>query len=120
MRFERGRTKKLIVAFHFELAHQAGWKCGDCRKNGLESKRRCGWLPEIQEDAPKIVWARGSVFLDTCPKSFVTADSTSHIRAFAAWKLLGGSDRAGLTARTADAFCVLENELRAEMDHGTD
>ena len=41
---ERGGTKKLIVAFHFQFANQAGWRCDACRRNGLEKKRRCGWL----------------------------------------------------------------------------
>ena len=29
---KRPRTKKLIVAFHFEFSNQAGWKCDVCRK----------------------------------------------------------------------------------------
>ena len=41
----RVRTKKLIVAFHFQFSSQAGWRCDVCRRTGLEKKRRCGWLP---------------------------------------------------------------------------
>ena len=120
MRPERGRTKKLIVAFHFQFANQAGWRCDECRKNGLEAKRRCGWLAETQPGAGKMVWGRRKVFLDTCPKSFVSAESIGLVEAFGAWKLVGSGDFASLPARTADAFCVLENELRAEMNNGTE
>jgi len=60
------------------------------------------------------------VFLDTCPRSFVSAESIGLVEAFAAWKLVGSGDFASLPARTADAFCVLENELRAEMNNGTE
>ena len=117
---EHRRTKKLTVAFHFQLASQAGWKCEDCRKHGLEAKRRCGWLAEDRRGPRKTVWARGRLFLDSCPKSYVTAESVSLVEAFGAWKLVGGGDFAGLPARTVDAFCVLENELRAEMSNGTE
>jgi len=120
VRPERGRTKKLIVAFHFQFANQAGWKCDECRRNGLEAKRRCGWLAETQRGASKIVWVRRRVFLDTCPRSFVSAESIGLVEAFGAWKLVGSGDFASLPARTADAFCVLENELRAEMNNGTE
>ena len=34
---------------------------------------------------------------------------------FQAWRLFGGSDVFTLPARTVEAFCILENELRAEM-----
>ena len=119
MRPDGGRTKKLIVAFHFQNGNQAGWRCGECRKDGLEAKRRCGWLAESQRGARKVVWARRPVYLETCPRSYITAESTTLVEAFAAWKLLGGGDPGSLAARAADAFCVLENELRVEMSHAT-
>jgi len=67
-----------------------------------------------------MVWGRRRVFLDTCPRSFVSAESIGLVEAFAAWKLVGSGDFASLPARTADAFCVLENELRAEMSNATE
>jgi hypothetical protein len=60
------------------------------------------------------------VFLETCPRSYVTADSIALVDAFAARKLVGGGDPTALPARTVDAFCVLENELRAEMNNATE
>ncbi len=120
MRAGGRRTKKLIVAFHFQRANQAGWRCGECRKNGLEAKRRCGWLAEAERGPRCMVWARRPVYLETCPRSYITAASMTLVEAFAAWKLLGGGDPGALAARTADAFCVLENELRVEMSNATD
>jgi len=110
----RRRTKKLIVAFHFQFANQAAWRCGQCRKDGLERGRNCGWLPG--SDKPKrVVWARRSVAIDSCPVSYVSAESDALLQEFQVWKLFGGLDVFNLPARTAEAFCILENELRAEI-----
>ncbi len=57
--------------------------------------------------------------METCPKSLITAESLSLMEAFWAWKLLGAGDLGSLPARTVDAYCVLENELRAEVNDGT-
>ncbi len=35
---------------------------------------------------------------------------------FHAWKLFGSMDFRGLPARTVEAICILENELRSERD----
>jgi len=45
----------------------------------------------------------------------VSAESSAWIQEFQAWKLLGGVDVFALPARTVEAFCILENELRAEI-----
>jgi len=108
------RTKKLIVAFHFQFANQAAWKCDECRRQGLEKLRRCGWLNWANEPR-RVVWARGGVATECCPTSYVTADSAIYIQEFNAWKLFGGSGVYSLPARTVDAFIVLEHELRSEM-----
>ena len=54
-------AKKLLVAFHFHFANQAGWKCDDCRRTGLENKRRCGWagLGGDESGAPGVGAAAG-------------------------------------------------------------
>ncbi len=49
MRPDGERKKKLIVAFHFQYANQAAWKCDSCRRGGLELKRRCGFIPAALE-----------------------------------------------------------------------
>jgi hypothetical protein len=99
--------------------NQAGWRCEDCRKNGLDVRRRCGWLKESQRGPSRLVWARKSAHVESCPKSLITAESESLVGSFWAWKLLGGCGFMDLPAKTADAFCVLENELRAEVNDGT-
>lgn len=81
----------------------------------MEKKRRCGWLPAVP-DRERVVWARKSKSLMTCPKSYITALSLSWIDQFQAWKLFGLPDIYSLPARQIDAFCVLENELRLEVE----
>lgn len=119
MRVDRGRTKKLNVAFHFQLGSQAAWGCDACRKSGLERKRRCGWIigADPSENGP-IVWARGRTALTTCPTSYITAESIALIEEFHAWKLLGATSAYDLPARVVEAIFILENELRAELNDG--
>lgn len=112
---ERRRKKKLIVAFHFQLGNQAAWKCDACRKSGLERKRRCGWLGEIETGGPPVIWARGRVSAASCPRSYITPESVSLMEEFHAWKLIGASDVYHMPARVVEAIFVLENELRSEI-----
>jgi hypothetical protein len=122
VRAERSRKKKLIVAFHFLRldtpgAGQAGWKCEQCRRQGLEIRRRCGFLPEAQRGASRAVWVRGRAIAEECPKSLVTAASVEFLEKFFAWKFSGRYGEE-LTAREADAFLILEKEWRAEQING--
>jgi hypothetical protein len=118
VRVKRGRKKKLIVAFHFQRGNKAAWNCDVCRKSGLERKRRCGWLEHDAEPNSPIVWARRKVSLTTCPTSYVTSESIALLEEFHAWKLLGAGNVYELPARLVEAIFVLENELRAENNHG--
>lgn len=113
---ERSRTKKLIVAFHFQHANQAAWTCDSCRQSGLESKRRCGWIEEQSHEAPPIIWARNGVTADSCPKSLITPQSLAWIEEFFVWKRLGGTVSPEWPARKVEAFCVLEAELAKERN----
>jgi hypothetical protein len=115
VRAERRPTKKLIVAFHFLRGEGARWKCDACRKQGLEARRRCGFLPAEQRGAKRIVWARGPASTEECPKSLVTAESIELLERFFAARQGGWKDP---TAREADACLVLEQELRAEGSNG--
>lgn len=112
---ERRPTKKLIVAFHFLRGDVSRWECDACRKQGLEARRRCGFLAEERRGAKRIVWAHGPASTDECPKSLMTAESIELLERFFAWKTWGAED---LTAREADAFLSLERELRAERVNG--
>jgi len=115
---ERGRAKKLAVAFHFQRSNQAGWKCDACRKSGLERRRNCGWLRRERRKEGPPVWSRRGHAVWECPKTFITGDSLALLEEFQAWKLGGIQDWRGLPARTVDAFQVLELELRREMERG--
>lgn len=118
MRFVGGRKKKLIVAFHFQLSNAAGWKCDACRKSRLELKRRCGWAPGALESPATIVWARNHVATDICPKSLITAKSISWIEEFLIWKRLRLDLQNDLSARQAEAFLILEEQLALEANIG--
>ena len=111
-------TKKLIVAFHFQQSDQAGWKCDACRKAGLETTRRCGWLPAASATPAKIVWARKYVATDQCPKSEVSAQSLAWIEQYYVWRKLGACYPEPLAAKEVEAFLVLEQELEKERNHG--
>ena len=112
MRAIRGRAKKLIVAFHFQLANQAAWKCDTCRKGGLQARRNCGWSPV--RNASTAVWARQQVVCDCCPVSYISAESHCLLEEYSAWKLFGHSDFYALPARVVDAIALLETEFRKE------
>jgi hypothetical protein len=112
---ERGRTKKLIVAFHFQFANQAGWKCDTCRAQGLEKKRRCGFQEQDDSVAPGIVWARKNAVAPSCPRSYITPGSQELLERFRVLKTLGVRVPLDMPAREVDALCLLENELQAEI-----
>lgn len=80
-------------------------------------RRRCGFLPEERRGPKKIVWLRGRVSAEECPKSLITPVSVERLEKFFAWKMSGGSvmERA---AKDADAFLILEAEIRAEAEAG--
>jgi hypothetical protein len=113
----RVRKKKLIVAFHFHSASQAGWKCEQCRRQGLEEKRRCGWLPEERRGPSRVVWVRARVSAEECPTSLVTPQSLEWLEKFHVWKFAGGRELDRLPAKDVDAFVTLEKEWR-EMSNG--
>jgi len=113
-------AERLIVAFHFQFANRAAWKCDICRKSGLEKKRRCGWMPSIDAGMPAVVWARNNVVVASCPTSFITAESVALLEEFHVWKLFGASDAYRLPARLVDAIFIIENELRSEKSNAPD
>jgi hypothetical protein len=117
MRADRRRKKKLIVAFHFQFSNQAAWKCDTCRSQGLEKKRRCGWLDEGQRGPERLVWARRQLRLTECPKSLITPQSEEWLERYQVGRVFGFGSMNELPARVVDAFCVLEKELAAERNH---
>ena len=118
MRAKPGRKKKLIVAFHYLRSEQAGWTCEQCRRQGLERKRRCGFLPEAERGPERLVWIRGNVAAEECPKSLVTAESIERVEHFFVRKHFGVRRPGQVRARDADAFLVLEQEWQKEQSNG--
>jgi hypothetical protein len=118
VRAERDRTKKLIVAFHFLRTEQAGWKCDGCRRQGLEERRRCGFIAQERRGAKRLVWARGRVATEECPRSLVTPESIAFVELFFTWKQVGNGHWPDLSAREFDGFLAMEEELRAEVANG--
>ena len=113
-------TKKLIVAFHFLRSNPAAWKCDTCRKSGLEMTRRCGWAPAGRQTSPHVVWARGRISTDECPKPLITAQSIGWVEEFIAWKRLHLALPFDVNVRQAEAFLILEEQLDLEKQSGTE
>ena len=114
MRAERDRKKKLIVAFHFQFANRAGWDCDACRRNGLELKRRCGFLRAEARGEPRLVWVRKRAQADECPKSLMTGESLALLEEFFVRRRLGMVDGMETPARKVDAFLILREEMERE------
>ena len=116
MRADGDRKKKLIVAFHFQFANRAGWDCDACRKNGLEVKRRCGFLSAEARGEPRLVWIRKRAQADECPKSMVTGESLALLEEFFVRRRLGIVEGMETAARKVDAFLILRQEMDEEKD----
>lgn len=118
MRVDGSRNKKLIVAFHFQFANGAGWNCDECRRHGLETKRRCGFIAEEKRGKPAVVWGRKRARTEECPKSFITGQSLAWIEEFVARRRLAIPDSLDVDARKVDAFLILQREMEIEIRDG--
>ncbi len=124
MRAQRARKKKLILAFHFQLANEqfagrTGWDCETCRRNGLERSRRCGFIAPEERAHKRIVWGRKKVHTDLCPKSEITGESLALLEEFFVRRRLGIPDSLETAARKVEAFLILRNEMELEERDGT-
>ncbi len=81
-------------------------------------ERRCGFLAEEKRGPKKLVWVRGRVSSEECPKSLVTPASVELLEKFFGWKFGGGGSLDELAAKEADAFLILEGEWREEAEAG--
>ena len=79
-------------------------------------RRRCGFLAAEKRGPKKLVWVRGRVSSEECPKSLVTPASVELLEKFYGWKFAGGGSLAELRAKEADAFLILEGEWRGEAE----
>jgi len=85
----------------------------------LEIKRRCGWIPAAIETPAQVVWARGPVATDVCPKSVITAQSIGWIEEFLVWKRLGLTLNLDASVRQVEAFLILEEQISSERQRAT-
>lgn len=115
MPIERGRTKKLILALHYYKGGTAGWRCEDCRRQGLEERRRCGWRESGEGNAQAIWVGRGSS-ASRCPKTVITADSVAWLEMWTGWRLAGRAPEACWSAKDLEAMGTLENEWERMLD----
>jgi hypothetical protein len=69
-------------------------------------------LPRDSKAAP--VWARKTVAIESCPKSYITAESEGLVEDFLVRRRLGGMSFAELSARQVEGFLILEQALAAE------
>jgi hypothetical protein len=60
------------------------------------------------------VWARKTVAIDTCPKSYITAESEGLVEDFLVRRRLGGMSFEELSARQVEGFLILEQALAGE------
>ena len=70
------------------------------------------------ETPPRPVWARHDVATETCPKSYVTAQSLGWMEQFFVWRKLAYPRQDELSARDVEAFMILENEMGVEGRRG--
>jgi hypothetical protein len=102
-----------------ESGGRTGWDCDSCRKNGLETKRRCGFLPAERRGEPRIVWGRRRMSVDECPRSLVTGESLSLLEEFFVRRRLGIPDSLETEARKVEAFLILRDLMEKEERNGT-
>jgi hypothetical protein len=82
--------------------------------------RRCGWAPAGRQTSPHVVWARGRISTDECPKPLITAQSIGWVEEFIAWKRLHLALPFDVNVRQAEAFLILEEQLDLEKQSGTE
>ena len=61
------------------------------------------------------MWLRGTLAVDACPTSYITAESEGMVEDFLVRRRLGGIDFRSLNARQVEGFLLLEQALSAEL-----
>jgi len=65
-----------------------------------------------------VVWARGGVVAERCPRSLVSAASWELLERYNLWRYEGRAGLQGLPAKQAEAFMFLESERARVGVHG--
>ena len=82
-----------------------------CRSQGLEVRRRCGWLAEAAAQPEKVIWARHGARSTECPTSFITAESLSWIERYQVARVFGFGDPMELPAREGSGVWIFWSKL---------
>lgn len=72
-------------------------------------------MTDVEPGTKRIVWVRGNVATERCPRSTITAQSAAWLELFALWQRLG-DDLWRLPAKDADAMALLTDELERERN----
>ena len=70
-------------------------------------------MPQDGRAAP--VWARKTVAIESCPKSYITAESEGLLEDFLVRRRLRGMSFGKLSARLVEGFLILEQALAGEL-----
>ena len=70
-------------------------------------------MPPDGRAAP--VWARKTVAIESCPKSYITAESEGLLEDFLVRRRLRGMSFGKLSARQVEGFLILEQALAGEL-----
>ena len=98
------------MAWHWAPG-EAAWRCRDCRRSGLEARRRCGWSEAALSGPERVVWDGGGISITICPKSLVSAQSLGWVEEFMTANRVGWRPLDGMNARTVEAFLILKREM---------
>ena len=66
------------------------------------------------DDKGAPVWARKTVAIESCPKSYITAESEGLLEEFLVRRRLGGTSIVELSPRQVEGFLILDQALAAE------
>ena len=61
------------------------------------------------------MWARKTVATESCPRSYITAESEGLVEDFLVRRRLGGMNIGELSARQVEGFLILEQALATEL-----
>ncbi len=115
VRAERRSNEKTDRRIPFPSREPGRVEMRRCRRQGLEERRRCGLWRRRSRGPGRLVWARGRVSTEECPKSLVTPAEYRIDREDSLYGRWAGGVL-DLTARELDAFLAMEKEWRAEAD----
>lgn len=101
-----------MAAFHFHRESPAGWDCGTCRQQGLETKRNCGWLGVAPTREQPIVWSGGGTVAYQCPVSMADGSPAAWLELFAMLESGIVTMSAEWWAKDLEAMTVLAGEAR--------